>query len=242
MLRRISILAAVTIAGIATSTFAAETTVVGFDNGTDGGFTGNAVFEPTGGNPGGSAHHLGFFFWNEIRTGGIGEPANPAFLGDYSGFGEVSFGVDVKVDALTDFNGNPIVRPFGIALIDRDIQGSAGPSGVFYPLADIASFLQPEYTSLDVTIDDPTQDTLPPGWVGFGEFDPNTFEPILPAGATFATVLASVDEVQFTGNDPRFLYGDAFFDVRLDNAFVTVPEPATALLFALGSLALLRRR
>jgi hypothetical protein len=234
--------AAVVSAWLATSTFAASTTVVGFDGGTDGGFTGNAFFEATGGNPGGNAHHLGFLFWNEIRTGGIGEPANPAFLGDYSGFSEVSFGVDIKVDALTDFIGNPIIRPFGIKLIDRDVQGPDGPSGVWYSLADIGSALQPEYTTVDVTIDDTTQEELPAGWIGFGDTDPDTFEPILPAGATFATVLASVDEVHFTGADPRFFFTDANFDVRLDNAFVIVPEPASALLLAFGALALLRRR
>ena len=223
-------------------TYAAFTTVEGFDLGSDGGFTGNAFFEPAGGNPGGNAHHLGFLFYNELRTGGVSEPANPAFLGDYSSFNDVTFSFDIKVDALTDFIGNPIVRPIGIELRDRDIQGPNGDSGVFFELPPISSNNQPVWTNLSVTIDDPTSATLPPGWIGFGDEDPNTFLPILPPGATFATVLAGVDEFRITGAVPGFFFTDADFDVRIDNVAVTVPEPVGYVLLLTGLLAIYRRR
>lgn len=63
-------------------------TIVGFDGGSNDGFTGNAVYEAAGGNPGGNAHINagGPFFFPEIRTGGIGEPSNASLIGDFSSF------------------------------------------------------------------------------------------------------------------------------------------------------------
>src|SRR5262245_51242748 len=78
---------------------AASSTVVGFDGGTDGGFTGNAFFEANGGNPDGVAHFFIENFGIELRTGAIGETTNPNFLGDYSGFSSITFSVDVKVSS-----------------------------------------------------------------------------------------------------------------------------------------------
>ena len=83
------------------------------------------------GNPGGNAHIDGSFFFPELRTGGLGEPANSGFLGDFSAAGQITISFDVRVDSITDFIGNEIFRPFGVMLIDRDILGGSGPSGVF---------------------------------------------------------------------------------------------------------------
>ena len=72
---------------------------------------------------------------------------------------------------------------------------------------------------------------------------PDTFEPILPPGATFATVLASVDEFQVTTFVPGFFFGNATYDARFDNIFVTVPEPTCGWMVALmGGLVLVRGR
>lgn len=207
------------------SALAQSSTVEGFDGGSDGGFTGNAFFEANGGNPDGNAHHFALIFFNELRTGGIGEPVNPNFVGDYSGFDSVTFSVDIKVDSITDFIGNDISRPFGLKLIDRDIMGPSGPSGVYVDLAVLSSFNQPNWTQVSATIDDPTSATLPPGWIGFGDEDPMTFAPILPAGATFASVLASVDEVHLTGATPGFFFGNANFDMRIDNVSLQIGDP-----------------
>ena len=228
---------------LAELTYAASTTVVGFDGGSNDGFMGNAFFEATGGNPGGNAHHLApDFFGISLRTGAPSEPTNPDFLGDYSSFSEVTFAFDVRVDALTDFIGNPTSREVGIALRDRDIQGGSGPSGVFFPLGILNQDVQDDWTNLFVTIDDPTSATLPPGVIGFGEEDPVTFEPVLPAGATFATVLAGVDEFEITTFVPGFFFGPANTDVRIDNVAVTVPEPASCLMMLAGLLMLWIRR
>ena len=217
-------------------------TVVGFDGGDPSGFTGNAFYESTGGNPDGNAHHNAQIFFNEIRTGGIGEPANDAFLGDYSGFSEVTFSVDVKTDSLTDFIGNEIARPIGISLIDRDIQGPSGASGVFFELGILGVNFTPGWTTLSVTIDDPTQMALPAGWVGFGDENPMTFEPQLPMGASFASVLAGVDEFKLTGAVPGFFFTFANFDVRIDNLSVTVPAPGTLAVIAPAAGVMMRRR
>lgn len=211
---------------LAVPSFAQSPTVIGFDGGDDGGFVGNAFFEATDGNPAGNAHHLGQFFFNEIRTGQVGGPVNPNLVGDYSGFDEITFGLDIKVDSITDFIGNQIARPFGIKLIDRDIQGPSGSSGVYFEFGAISNSLQADWTAFSVTIDDPTAATLPTGWIGFGDEDPVTFATILPAGATFATVLAGVDEVHFTGAAPGFFFGFANFDLRIDNISLELPEPS----------------
>jgi hypothetical protein len=228
---------------LASPSYAASNALVGFDGGTNDGFQGNAYFEATGGNPGGNAHHLApDFFGTSLRTGALGEPANPSFLGDYSSFDEVTFELELRVDVLRDFIGNPIFREIGIALRDRDIQGPSGASGVFFTLDVIGESLQPDWTNLSVTIDDPTSPTLPAGWIGFGDEDPNTFEPILPAGATFATVLAGVDEFEITTFVPGYFYTSANTDIRIDNIRVTVPEPTCFALLGLGLLTVVRRR
>lgn len=51
---------------------------------------------------------------------------------------------------------------------------------------------------------------------------------MLPEGATFATVLAGVDEFHMTTIEPGFAFGFTIFDLRVDNVSVLpVPEPTT---------------
>jgi len=202
----------------------AETTVVGFDGGDDENFTGNAYFEASDGNPGGAARHLGEFFFNELRTGGLGEPVNEAFIRDYSMYSSVTFSFDIKTNSLTDYMGNQILRSVGIALKDRDNEGPSGPAGVFFELGYVGTSVNPDWTTYSVTIDDPMSVVLPDGWIGFGDEDPDTYMPILPEGVTFADVLAGVDEFQITGAVPGYFYGYANFDVQIDNITVTVDE------------------
>jgi hypothetical protein len=242
MKKMLTTLVAFAICSLFTNAYAASTTVAGFDGGSNDGFSGNALFEATGGNPGGAARHVSDLFFNDLRTGALGEPANTDFLGDYSSFGSVTFSVDVKTNMLDDFIGNPIARPIGIALRDRDIQGPSGDSGIFFEIGILGVNFTPDWTTLSVTIDDPTSATLPPGWIGFGDEDPNTFEPVLPPGATFASVLASVDEFDVTGAVPGFFFTNAFWDVQIDNIAVTVPEPGSCALLLAGLLAFSRRR
>ncbi len=246
MIRKsLAFLLSVAVCALSSAAYGASTTVVGFDGGSDGGFTGNAFFETMGGNPGGNAHHSTAIFFNEIRTGGVGEPANANFLGDYSSFGQVTFSFDVKTDSLTDFLGNPILRSVGFRISNRNIQGPDGDSGVFFEadkfLGTNPNIGTPDWTTLSVTIDDPTSATLPTGWIGFGDTNA-LFEPVLPAGVTFADILANATDFAITGAVPGFFFTDAFFDVRIDNVAVTVPEPGSCVFVLTGFLALVFRR
>ena len=171
--RSCAFLLSVAVCSLCTTAYGASTTVAGFDGGSNDGFMGNAFFDATGGNPGGNANHLApFMQFVSLRTGGVGEPSNSAFLGDYSGFDSATFSFDIRVDTLASFNG-PISRDIGIALIDRDIMGPSGPSGVFFTLATMSEANQDDWTNLSVTIDDPTSATLPAGWIGFGDETPH---------------------------------------------------------------------
>lgn len=227
---------------LSTSAHAASTTVAGFDGGSNSGFQGNAFFEAAGGNPGGVAHTNDLIEFPNLRTGAIGEPSNPGFLGDYSGFTNVTFSVDVKTVSLQDFSGNESYRPFGVILIDRDIQGIDGPSGVYFELGNLSVFENPNWTSYSVTIANPASPTLPAGWIGFGSTNMQTYEPMLPAGATFASVLAGVDEFHFSGAVPGYFFDPVFPDYYVDNISVIVPEPVSAALLVGGVLVLIRRR
>lgn len=220
-------IAACLAAGLAAASADAQTsTAVGFDGGGADGFTGNFSFEAANGNPDGNAHCLLTTFFPSLRTGGVGEPTNPGFVGDYSTFAEVTFRLDVQVTSITNFFGGEIQRPLGIALVDRDVQGPSGPSGVFFELAALSSMAQANWTELAVTIDDTGATVLPAGWIGFGDEDSMTFAPILPAGATFASVLAGVDEIRITGAVPGFFFSNAAFDMRVDNVAVVATLPS----------------
>lgn len=226
-------------------TFAATSTNAGFDGGDSNGFTGNASFLANGGNPGGSADFFVQAFGVSLRTGGVGEPANDDFLGDYSAFSSVTISFDVQVESITNFFGGQIPAAIGVSLIDRDVTGPSGPSGVFFQMGVISADANSDWTTLSVTIDDLSSVTLPAGWIGFGDEDPNTFEPILPNGATFASVLSSVDEFQITTFVPGFFFGNSNYDLAIDNIRLeATPVPVPAAIWLLGGalVSLLRLR
>jgi hypothetical protein len=107
-------------------------------------------------------------------------------------------------------------------------------TSVFYNLGSIDA--TKGWQHLSVTIGDTKSTLLPSGWGGYG--GPDGSGPTLPAGRTFASVLASVDEIVFTTLQPGYAYGFANFDVAIDNVSVSaVPEPSTYGMMA-GGLAL----
>ena len=239
----VAILLSITFAGVASAQ--PTNTNVGFDGGSNGGFGGNAFFESSGGNPDGNAHFLVESFGIELRNNTPGDPSNPAFLGDYSAAGQVTIGLDVRVDDL-NFFGTPVGRNLGLMFIDQDTIGPSGPAGVWFTLGAISQASTSDWTRFELTIDDFSSTTLPPGWIGFGDEDPNTFEPILPTGATFASIFEDVDEFRISTFEPGFFFGFTNFDVRVDNVSIEVthiPEPGMGLIFLMAaSTGVLRRR
>lgn len=231
-----------------TTTQAANTTTTTFTNSDTQGWTGTGGFggatfvDLADGNPLPSFRTsfpdfaiFGITFANET---------NPAFLGDYTHM-PFTFSVDAKTRIVGSFT--PTVRDLILELRDYDNppQGFQYVS-VFYDLGDLrdpnagGSGL---WENNSVSVSDPTQAALPPGWGGTGAEDPVTFEPILPPGRTFASVLAGVDEVALTTFRPGFFYIDLFFDVSVDNISLTfVPEPGALSLLACAGLLVVRRR
>ena len=204
---------------------------VDFESGTLGwfgpaGFTGTSGIDPDGGVGGGAGYRVDFSdFFITVRNN-----VNPAFQGDLTQFDTVTLSTDLRVDDIIFFFSQ-VPRPWLIELRDYDLaQGGYPWTSVWYKFADISAATHGNWTNFSVTIDDPTSTTLPPGWKGYGDEDPNTFEPILPPGVTFADVLAGVDEIAWSTGEPGFLFGQTDFDITLDNiSIATTGGPWTDL-------------
>ncbi|MCC6677327.1 MAG: PEP-CTERM sorting domain-containing protein [Phycisphaerales bacterium] len=224
----------------------ADTTTVTFDSGTGGwdGVSGSggpgSTIEPTGGNPGANwrtvFNDFGLTFTN----------ATAPFAQDYTQFASITLSIDVKVNDISFF-GSPVTRPFLVELRDFDSADPGLPwASAWFKFDDIGSDAYGRWTTLSVTITDPLAAALPAGWRGYGSEDPVTFEPILPAGVTFADILGGFDEIAFTTFEPGWFFGFTDFDIQLDNITITttpVPAPGSAaLLFAASALAARRRR
>lgn len=221
----------------------ADTTTVTFDNGAEGwtgpsGIGGATSIVPGGGNPGANMRTV----FNDFGIT-FGTDSNSAFIQDFTQYTQVSFGIDTRVEFL-NFFGQDVSRSWVLELRDYDNVSTGYPYvSVWYNLGTISEAATNDWTTFGVTIDDPSAAALPAGWGGFGDEDPNTFEPILPADRTFASVLAGVDEVVFTTFEPGFFFGFTDHTVRIDNITVTtVPAPAALGLLGMAGLSAARRR
>jgi hypothetical protein len=213
--------------------------VTTFDNGTEGwSVSGRTNISPTGGNPGANLDvELIDVFGAETRNS-----TNADFLGDYSRFNApIKLAVDMKINSITFF-GTEVRRNLVVEMVDYNPPGSDYPYvSVWYDFGEIGADL-PGWRNFQTMID-PTQTTLPAGWGGTGDEDPVTFEPRLPPDRTFASVLASVDELRFTTYVPGYFYGFTNFLMQVDNVELSVvPEPGCIGLLATGGLLVLRRR
>ena len=190
---------------------AAQTAVVTFDNGGEG-WDGNGSVETDGGNPGANFHFLIENFGIEARNS-----SNEAFIGDFTGSGEVTVGLDALTSSIT-FEGAEVSRNLVVEFRSHALAQDGYPySSVWYVLSAIQA--DPVWHTYSVTFT-PASTELPSGWGGYGAEDPVTFEPILPPGVTFADVMATTDELAFTTYEPGWFYGFTDFDVRYDNIFV----------------------
>ena len=195
-----------------------------FEAGTeDWSVSGRDDISATGGNPGANMDVVLLdVFGAEIRN-----TSNPAFLGDYTARGPVRFTVDVKTNSI-DFFGTPVTRDLVVDIRDYNPPGSNYPWVSVWFMLGTLDANEPGWHTYSVEVLDPNASDLPDGWGGTGDEDPNTFEPRLPPGRTFASVLASVDELHFTTFVPGYFYGFTNFDMQVDNVgFVALP-PAFA--------------
>lgn len=227
---RLSLLA---LAGTAALASAQVTT---FDNGTEGwSVSGRDDISLTGGNPGANMDVVLIdVFGADVRN------SSSAFTGDYRGRGNLTFTIDLQIDAI-DFFFSPVSRDLVVELRNFDTPGIDGFASIYAHLGVISAADTSGWTTFQATLDTSAVD-LPGNWFGAGAEDPNTFEPILPDGVTVQDVLSGVDEVAFTTFVPGFFFGFTNFDMSVDNVGV-IPAPA-GIALALGGLGVcgIRRR
>lgn len=208
-----------------------------FDNGTEGwSVSGRDDISLVGGNPGANMDvELLDVFGADIRN-----ETNPVFQGDFTDSGPLTFTVDVKVDSI-QFFGQEVEREFIVELRDNTPSSAGLPYVSVWASLGTLSSMNTGWQTYSIELLDPNSPTLPAGWGGTGDEDPVTFEPILPADRTFASVLASVDELHFTTFVPGFFFGFTYFDIAVDNVGF-IPEPTSASLLLLGLALAIRRR
>ncbi len=211
----------VPLAVLATGAVAQQTYTTTFDDGLDGWEPSNGtllVTDAASGNKHLRSVDETFGVW--YRNSG-----NIEFLGDYTQSGSVTLSMDLRVDLLNSQNIPdgliPYTRPLVVELRNYRYAGSFHQFGsVYFVISrEISELNQDEWTTFSVTFD-PSSTDLPEGWGGFGG-DDDRDGPVLPEGATFADIVANVDEIVFSTFDPEEFYLFAFFDVAVDNFAIT---------------------
>lgn len=210
--------------------------VVTFDSGLEGWSQPGSSINNGNGNPPPSMHTVFTNFGIDIRNS-----TNPNFIGDYGAKGPVTISIDMKINSQTFFF-QQVSREYIVELRDFDSAVGGAPWASVWASAGFHS-QSPDWVTLTFDVVDPTSDTLPAGWNGAGAEDPNTFEPILPAGVTYADVLAGVDQIGFTTLVPGFFFGFTDFDVQFDNISIApIPAPGVAGLALLAPVVMVRKR
>ncbi|MCR6699691.1 MAG: hypothetical protein NVV68_00280 [Dokdonella sp.] len=218
------VLGMVAVAGLWSVAAAAQTAVVTFDEGWAGWNppwpASASTIEAEGGHPGAHAHTVAAeSFGLDYYVDDIVGPGDSPFLGDHTLHASLTFGVDVRVESIRTA-GQPAERPLIVHFRNFTLNAS-----VFYRLTTLADG-QP-WTAYSVSFD-PRATQLPAGWGGTGADDPVTGGPVLPAGVTFADVMAGVNEVTLSAQEPYQSYDATDFDLRIDNIRVAVGEAPPA--------------
>ncbi len=214
-LRTISWIAAVALLALLPANLRADA-VTTFSSGAEGwvgpsGGGGATTLEAAGGNPEANLrtvfNDFGITFANSSSVG---------FVFDLTTLTGVLIAIDLKVEQI-DFFGSAVSRPWLVELRDTDDPEAGFPwTSVWWKFGDVSAATVADWTTFRVTVADPDATALPAGWGGYGAED-ELGNPILPAGRTFASVLAGVDEVAFTTFEPGFFFGFTDHTVRIDN-------------------------
>jgi len=191
----------------------AQDTSVTFEHGFEGwvgpgGDAGATTIEAEGGHPGAHARIVFNDFGVTFRT-----RTHPAFIGDFGPFGLITLSIDVKVEDISML-GNPVPRSLIVDFRSFSLAADGYPwASVWHELTLMQS--GQDWATYSVSVD-PRSSTMPAGWGGYGAEDPDTFEPTLPDGVTFADVMAATEEMAFTTLVPGFFFGFTDHDVRID--------------------------
>lgn len=221
----------------------AQTTTTTFSNGTEGwegpsGIGGFTAIQLFGGND-------GQYLQTDFTDFGVTfrNSTNEAFIGDYTTSESITLSVDLLVNDI-NFASNQTTRPWLVELRDYDSAYNGLPwTSVFFYFDEISQSNNGDWRTYSVTFD-PNSNDLPLGWGGYGDEDPNTYEPILPPGVSFSDVLSGVDEIAFTTFQPGFGFLFADHSIGVDNLSITrtVPAPSALALIGLSGLVGTRRR
>jgi len=174
-----------------------------------------------------------FEYWNDT---------NPDWIGDYTQKGSLlEFSVDVQTNYITVV-GNPVqdralILEFRSFAFEHEFYPYAS---VMFELGRVSGFAQ-DWTTYS-TVFDPSATDLPEGWRAYGN-ENEQGEWILPDGATFADMMANVDEILIHSAELGFFYPFTRFDLGIDNITLTnIPAPGSLALLTLGALTATRRR
>jgi hypothetical protein len=206
-------LALLTVCGLAATTNAQVLLSEGFNDG-PGAFTGNCEFQASGGNPGGQMYVPFMDFWGlTIRTD---EGVTNALTGDLTRHGgALEMSIDIQVLQLNNWFGDPM-DPNNFPVVFQFVDATDPIVSVYWTGPGMPGTGN-GWTNYVCAIPDPTSTTLPPGWGGTGDEDPVTFEPRLPAGRTYTSVLRNVGEVRVTTMQPGWFYVSSFWEAGWDN-------------------------
>ncbi|MDX9912768.1 MAG: hypothetical protein RBS39_13150 [Phycisphaerales bacterium] len=222
----------------------AQTTVVDFDDGDTHGWEGPqgvggiSYLDPTHGVGGSGGYRTEFNDFGIVFS----NSTNSAFVGDYTQYDEVTISFDLRIDQI-GFSGLGISRPFMLELRNSTLGDAGYPwASAFYEFGWYSDSSFNGFANFSVTFN-PNDPTLPAGWGGYGSYDPVTFETALPAGVTFADVLAGVDTIAISTLLPDYFFTNDSYDLTVDNITITaVPAPGASALLVLGGLVGTRRR
>ncbi|MFZ4430178.1 MAG: hypothetical protein ACOYPS_07470, partial [Phycisphaerales bacterium] len=190
--------------------------VVTFDEGGQGwSIAGCTTIDPAGGNPGANLHCR----VQSFASVGAGITADSPFTGDLTRHGaQITWSIDLKVNELLE-NGQPAPRFFSVELFSHRPERDVPWASIRHVFGSIAHpFDTPSWTRKTITVVIPSDDSLPTGWIGVGDFD-EWRQPRLPPGWTASDIFRDVDHCSFSTQGPWPLPPNRLIvcDLQIDN-------------------------
>ncbi|MBX3402187.1 MAG: hypothetical protein KF699_02130 [Phycisphaeraceae bacterium] len=147
---------------------------------------------------------------------------NPSsgLLGDLTQHASLRVSFDLRNFLFINFFGDPIdpeSRPIILELHDEgDPENWEDNVSVWFRGLPMPS-MDDGWVHYEMTIPVPAGSEMPEGWSGTGDEDPVTFEPRLPAGRTFRSVLQNVTQVRISTFEPGYFYTFSGIEFGADN-------------------------